>query len=938
MLGDINPQTIKITSQAVVYPGRDHVTTLNIKRFNGRSYSAVDTSLLTRVVLAFPQTDPVIAYDTATAPTGTITWSGSEITIDLSDFSMPASVLATYLIAYDAEHPNGQVLVDDNDSVLEFDFRNVSATGIVQPPVVELVSEAPTDGGLYGRQDGGWVSIEAIVAGVASVNGQTGIVVLDAADVGADATGTAAAAVAAHVALADPHAQYATDTDLSNHEADTTPHAVLLGVDRIGFDQTAGLTAGVAEMVWNDTDKTVDIGLPGGVTLQSGQEFLIRGLNNSGVTMTDGTAVYISGASGNRVVFSLADASQPAADKTIGVLTQGITNNQEGFCTIAGLIRGLNTSGWAEGSELWLSADTAGALTNVRPPAPNNAVRIGVVVRSHASVGSIFVRVQIIEALVDLHDVNIIAPADGDILEYDTATSTWINVPNTGGSGEANTASNLGAGTGLFAGKVVADLQFKSLVAGANITLTPDATTVTIAATGGGGGAVDSVNGETGVVVLDTDDIDEGVTNLYFTNLRASAAAPVQTVDGQTGTVDLTASYAPLSHVGDGGAAHANVIAAGAAGFMTGADKSKLDGVAAGANLYVHPNHTGDVTSTGDGAQVIAANAVTNAKLADMATQTIKGRTTAGTGDPEDLTAAQVRTIINVSDGATANSTDAFLLDRTNHTGTQAISTVTGLQTALDGKEAVLTAGTNITIDRTNPAAPIINAAGGGFTGGTLTTALNEAPAVTIASASTVNIGAATANTISITGTTTITAFDTIADGAVRLLEFAGALTLTHNGTSLILPTGANIVTAAGDVAEFRSLGAGNWRCVGYLRADGTPLAIGGGSGAGLPSRDVTASGAVTPADAGKWLICNSATPITLTIGAEATAAWTTSGILPMFHILQTGAGAVTVTGDGFSVTLHADDTNVLDGPGSAATALWRASNTWSLFGRLVAA
>lgn len=106
----------------------------------------------------------------------------------------------------------------------------------------------------------------------------------------------------------------------------------------------------------------------------------------------------------------------------------------------------------------------------------------------------------------------------------------------------------------------------------------------------------------------------------------------------------------------------------------------------------------------------------------------------------------------------------------------------------------------------------------------------------------------------------------------------------------------------------------------------------------GLPSRTITASGAVTPADAGKWLICTSATPITLTIGAEATAAWTTSGILPMFHVLQVGAGAVTVTGAGFSVTLHASDTNVLAGAGAAATALWRASNTWSLIGRLVAA
>ncbi len=56
-------------------------------------------------------------------------------------------------------------------------------------------------------------------------------------------------------------------------------------------------------------------------------------------------------------------------------------------------------------------------------------------------------------------------------------------------SGEANTASNLGAGEGLFATKVGVDLRFKSLVAGSNVTLTPGGDTITIAATGGGGGA-----------------------------------------------------------------------------------------------------------------------------------------------------------------------------------------------------------------------------------------------------------------------------------------------------------------------------------------------------------------------------------------------------------------------------------------------------------------
>lgn len=103
--------------------------------------------------------------------------------------------------------------------------------------------------------------------------------------------------------------------------------------------------------------------------------------------------------------------------------------------------------------------------------------------------------------------------------------------------------------------------------------------------------------------------------------------------------------------------------------------------------------------------------------------------------------------------------------------------------------------------------------------------AINEAKGADIASATTTDIGAATGNFVHVTGTTTITGLGTIQAGARRIVEFAGILTLTHNGTSLILPTGANITTAAGDVATFVSEGSGNWRCATYTRADGTPLA-----------------------------------------------------------------------------------------------------------------
>jgi hypothetical protein len=66
-----------------------------------------------------------------------------------------------------------------------------------------------------------------------------------------------------------------------------------------------------------------------------------------------------------------------------------------------------------------------------------------------------------------------------------------------------------------------------------------------------------------------------------------------------------------------------------------------------GGGAGVTNGDKGDVVVSGGGATwTIDANAVTNAKLADMATQTFKGRVSAGSGDPEDLTPAQVRTAI----------------------------------------------------------------------------------------------------------------------------------------------------------------------------------------------------------------------------------------------------------------------------------------------------
>ena len=114
-----------------------------------------------------------------------------------------------------------------------------------------------------------------------------------------------------------------------------------------------------------------------------------------------------------------------------------------------------------------------------------------------------------------------------------------------------------------------------------------------------------------------------------------------------------------------------------------------------------------------------------------------------------------------------------------------------------------------------------------------------------IASAATTNLASVNERFVTVTGTTTITALGTLSAGIERVLVFAGVLTLTHNGTSLILPGGGNITTAAGDVATMLSLGSGNWRCIDYQRASGAPLATGTLDAIG----DAVASGTVAAAN-----------------------------------------------------------------------------------------
>lgn len=94
-----------------------------------------------------------------------------------------------------------------------------------------------------------------------------------------------------------------------------------------------------------------------------------------------------------------------------------------------------------------------------------------------------------------------------------------------------------------------------------------------------------------------------------------------------------------------------------------------------------------------------------------------------------------------------------------------------------------------------------------------------------VASATTTDLCSVPQYFLTVTGTTTITGFgSTCKAGVQKLITFAGALTLTYNSGSMIVPGSANITTSSGDVAIALALGSGNWQIVSYFPATGTAL------------------------------------------------------------------------------------------------------------------
>lgn len=211
-------------------------------------------------------------------------------------------------------------------------------------------------------------------------------------------------------------------------------------VDKIDFNLATTDTAGIGQLAWNDTDGTLDLGLKGGaVTLQIGQEQVARVINKTSPLIdlleANYQVVKIVGATGQRLSVALAQANTDlnSAD-TIGIVTETILKNQEGFICTSGQVHEINTTGslqgetWADGDILFLSPTVAGKITNIAPVAPQHRVIVGFVEYAHAIHGKIYVKVDNGYELNELHDVTYpTTPANNEVLTYNLANTRWEN-------------------------------------------------------------------------------------------------------------------------------------------------------------------------------------------------------------------------------------------------------------------------------------------------------------------------------------------------------------------------------------------------------------------------------------------------------------------------------------------------------------------------------
>lgn len=177
--------------------------------------------------------------------------------------------------------------------------------------------------------------------------------------------------------------------------------------DTLSFNTTNGAPQNLGELAWFQDEETLSLLLKGGTLLELGEETLYHVENNTGTTIAKGVPVMYAGTVGSSGKLRVKpwDGTDPKA--FMGIATMAITGAEgTGYVTHFGKLKGIQTDGanygqsWASGNIIYAVTGSAN-LTNVAP-SEGGFVTVAVVISSHSSNGTLFIRPTQVPSLTDL--------------------------------------------------------------------------------------------------------------------------------------------------------------------------------------------------------------------------------------------------------------------------------------------------------------------------------------------------------------------------------------------------------------------------------------------------------------------------------------------------------------------------------------------------------
>jgi len=289
-----------------------------------------------------------------------------------------------------------------------------------------------------------------------------------------------------------------------------------ISIDNLSLNTENGLLEqnidlAVGQISWNTDEGTIDYGLnitDKNISHHIGQELFYRVHNNTGNTIYGGMVVYASGEPiGHKLQIApfIADGNIREI-RVLGVALSNISNGEDGYVTHFGYIKKINTvasdptpysnenENWSIGDILYADPSSPGKLTNIEP---KHSISIAIVTEVHQNNGRLFVRPTSYEHLSDNHDVDLNNLSNGDFLQYDENSASWIasqsgnfstltvnNNPVVTGLNHTHGIANAN-GTNQFTFGINENVRFSGIN---GIGINFDANTKTIAISGSSGG------------------------------------------------------------------------------------------------------------------------------------------------------------------------------------------------------------------------------------------------------------------------------------------------------------------------------------------------------------------------------------------------------------------------------------------------------------------